>query len=141
VGQFETGPSFRNRCRYNGWDVGNQQVLFSEIDEFSLNLSFRFHICLSVAHCVCYCAIFNYITFNNSQEFLAVAAAVTAGTAATNHATAHPPPPPKTVINLGTRWKCVVRFTPRPLYPGEPVLTLWRREKYLTSPEFLTKIL
>jgi hypothetical protein len=53
-----------------------------------------------------------------------------------------------TILDLGTRWRCVVSFTPRPLYPPrkqpsipieqeagwalDPVWTLWSREEYLS---------
>ena len=57
-------------------------------------------------------------------------------------------------LNLGTRWRWVVSFTLRPLYPRnrtpmpieweawlaeEPVWTLWRREKSLAGVEEMLK--
>jgi hypothetical protein len=46
------------------------------------------------------------------------------------------------ILDLGTRWRWVVSFTPRPLYPldsrwgwaPEPAWTTWRREKISPSP-------
>jgi hypothetical protein len=51
-----------------------------------------------------------------------------------------------TILDLGTRWKWVVSFTPRPLYPlgkdpgwaPEPVWTLWNKKKSLAPAVNLT---
>jgi hypothetical protein len=37
------------------------------------------------------------------------------------------------ILDVGTRWRWIVSFTPRPLYPQRknPCWTRWRREKFL----------